>query len=80
MSLVAFKIFCSVLSDIDVSEHQPLFFIFNNLFICFWLCWVFLAVPGLSFVAFFSCSGRGLFFVAVLRLLTGVASLVEHGL
>ena len=47
------------------------------LFIYFWLRWVFLAARGL----FSSCGERGLLFVAVLRLLIAVASLVaEHGL
>ena len=42
----------------------------------FWLCWVFIAVSGISLVA---ASGR-LIFVAVCRLLIAVASLVvEHG-
>ena len=45
-----------------------------NLFIYFWLCWVFVA-------AFSSCSEQGLPFIAVHGLLTAVASLVaEHGL
>ena len=45
--------------------------------------YLFLALLGLpSWVqAFFSCGKQGLLFVAVLRLLTAVASLVaEHGL
>ena len=52
-------------------------FIFINLFIYFWLHWVFVAARGLSLVA---VSGR-LLFVAVCGLLIAVASLVvEHGL
>ena len=51
MSLVAFKIFSLVLSDIDISEHQPFFFFFKKIIYLFWLFWVFLAVPGLSLVA-----------------------------
>ena len=48
-----------------------------NLFIYFWLHWVFVAVRGL----FSSCSEWGLLFVAVRGLLIAVASLVpEHGL
>ena len=49
---------------------------FKNLFIYFWLHWVFVAACGL----FSSCGERGLFFLAVRRLLIAVASLVEHGL
>ena len=50
----------------------------KNLFIYFWLHWVFIVVPGLSLVA---VSGGGLLFVAVCGLLTAVASLVvEQGL
>ena len=42
----------------------------------FWLCWVFLAVHGLSLVA----ARWGLLFVAVHGLLIVVASLVAHRL
>ena len=52
------------------------FFYFINLFILFiyfWLCWVFVAVRGLSLVA---VSG-GLLFVAVRGLLIAVASLLQ---
>ena len=50
---------------------------FVYLFIYIWLCWVFIAVPGL----FSSCSEWGLLFVVVRGLLIAVASLVaEHGL
>ena len=54
------------------------FFVFNiNLFIYFWLHWVFVAARGLSLV----CSKRGLLFVAVCGLLIAVVSLVaEHEL
>ena len=49
----------------------------SNIFIYFWLHWVFVAVRGLSLVAM---SG-GYSFLAVRRLLVAVASLVEeHGL
>ena len=45
-------------------------------FFFFWLYWVFVAAQ-----AFSSCGERGLLFIAVLRLLIAVASLVaEHGL
>ena len=37
----------------------------------FWLCWVFIAVLGLSL-----CGKRGLIFLAVWGLLTAVSSLV----
>ena len=46
-------------------------FIFINLFIYFWLCWVFIAAHGL----FSSCGERELLFVAVHGLLVAV-----HGL
>ena len=47
-----------------------------NLFIYFWLHWVFVAAW-----AFSSCGERGLLFFAVRSLLIAVASLVaEHGL
>ena len=61
-------------------------FIYLSYYFClfiyqFWLCWVFVAVRGLSLVAFSSCHEQGLLFVAVRGLLTAVASLVaEHGL
>ena len=44
--------------------------------------YLFLPVLGLYCYtwAFFSCGKQGLFFVVVCRLLTAVASLVEHGL
>ena len=55
--------------------HCFSFFIIN-LFIYFWLCWVFVAAW-----AFSSCGERGLLFVAVHGLLNAVASLVvEHRL
>ena len=48
-----------------------------NLFIYFWLRWVFVAVRGL----FSSCGEQGPLFVVVRGLLIAVASLVaEHGL
>ena len=51
-------------------------YLFKFYFIYFWLRWVFVAAQGL----FSSCGKRGLFFVAVFRLLFEVASLVaEHG-
>ena len=57
--------------------YQILFLKLINLFIYFWLCWVFIAVLGL----FSSCGERGLLFVVVRGLLIAVASLVaEHGL
>ena len=53
------------------------FFLFINLFIYFWLRWVFIAACGL----FSSCGEQRLLFVAVCGLLIGVASFVaEHGL
>ena len=64
-------------------RHQQLFqksiseFYFIYLFIYIWLCWVFVAVRGLSLVVV----SRGLFFDVVCGLLIAVASLVaEHGL
>ena len=65
------------------------FFVFcflRNLFIYFWLHWVFAAARGLAFSscserAFSSCGERGLLFVAVHGLLIEVASIVvEHRL
>ena len=53
-----------------------LFFFYINLFIYFWLRWVFIAVRGLSLVG----GERGLLFIAVRGLLIVVVSLVEHGL
>ena len=53
-----------------------LFFFFINLFIYFWLHWVFVAAHGLSL----SCGEQGLLFLVVHVLLIVVASLVEHGL
>ena len=64
-------------------RHQQLFqksiseFYFIYLFIYIGLCWVFVAVRGLSLVVV----SRGLFFDVVCGLLIAVASLVaEHGL
>ena len=45
-------------------------FIFKNLFVYFWLSWVFVAVCGLSLVG----ASGGLLFIAVRRLLIAVAS------
>ena len=62
-----------------VTLSSFLFFKFLNiiLFIYFWLCWVFVAAPGL----FSSCTERGPLFVAVRGLLIVVASFAaEHGL
>ena len=54
-----------------------MFYLFYFTYFYFWLCWVFVAVRGLSS----SCGERGLLFVVVRRLLIAVASLVaEHGL
>ena len=53
------------------------FFFLINLFIYFWLCWVFVSVLGL----FSSCGERGPPFIAVRGPLTIAASLVaEHRL
>ena len=58
-------------------ESDLFFFFLINLFIYFWLLWVFVAVRGLSLVA---VSG-GYSFIVVHRLLIVVASLVaEHRL
>ena len=55
---------------------KMIFLYFKNLFIYFWLHWVFVAVRGLSLVAV-----SGGYSVAVRELLIAVASLVaEHGL
>ena len=56
-----------------------LFYLKNFLknIIYFWLCWVFIAISGLSLVA---ANGSYSSFVAVSGLLIAVASLVEHGL
>ena len=52
-------------------------FFLKNLFIYFWLRWVFVVAHRL----FSSCGARGLLFVVVRGLLIVVASLVaEHGL
>ena len=66
-ALRVLRLHCHIFSDSPVS-------LFHYLFI-YWLCWVFVAAHGLSlFVA-----SRGHSLVAVLRLLTVVASLVaEH--
>ena len=62
------------LDQVSFSKNK-IIYIFN-LFIYLWLCWVFVAVRGLSLVA-----GSGLLFVVVHGLLIAVASLVaEHGL
>ena len=51
-------------------------FFLINLFIYFWLSWVFIAER-----AFSSCGERGLLFIVLCGLLVAVASLVaEHGL
>ena len=53
------------------------YYYFLNLFIYFWLHWVFVAVHGLSLVG----GEWGLLFIVVCRLLIAVASLVvEHRL
>ena len=50
--------------------------LFRSSFIYFWLCWVFIAVQGLSLVAV-----SGVYSVAVHGLLIAAASLVaKHGL
>ena len=55
-----------------------LLFFFFNLFIYFWLRWVFVAARGR---AFSSCGEQGLLFLVACGLLIAVASLVaEHGL
>ena len=61
-------------------KPRVILFIFLNKFIYF--IYLFFAVLGLHCCAraFSSCGERGLLFVAVHRLLTVVASLVEHGL
>ena len=65
-----------ILNHCTTREAQDRFFLKINLFIYFWLRWVFVAVR-----AFSSCGERGLLFVAVLGLLIAVVSLVaEHGL
>ena len=50
-------------------------FFYFNYFIYFWLCWGFVAARAFSLVAV----SRGYSLVAVCRLLTAVASLMEHG-
>ena len=56
--------------------HWNIFFLFTENFICFWLCWIFVAARGLSLVAL-----SGVFSLAVvLGLLIAVASLTEHRL
>ena len=52
------------------------FFLFLNLFIYFWLLWVFVAACGLSLVAL---SG-GLLFVAVRGLIAVASPVAERGL
>ena len=49
--------------------------LFKNtiLFVCFWLCWFFVAARGLS-----NCSEQGSLFVVVPELLTEVASSVSR--
>ena len=68
-----------VVSKTQAWEILLVFFVclFTNLFIYFFLCWVFVAARRL----FSSCGEQGLLFVAVRRLLIAVASLVaEHRL
>ena len=56
-------------------QHSKSVLLFLNKFIYLWLCWVFTAAHELSLVAM----SKGYSLVAVLRLLTEVASLiVEH--
>ena len=59
------------------TQHSEELFCSNELFIYLWLCWVFVAVCGLSLVlASWGCS-----LAAVCRLLIAVAALVaEHRL
>ena len=51
------------------------FFFFEDLFIYFWLCWVFIAGQ-----AFSSCSDQGPFFVAIRGLFIAASLVMEHGL
>ena len=55
-------------------EVKNIYIYILNLFIYFWLHWVFVAAHGL----FSSCGERGPLFIAVLGLLTAVASLVAE--
>ena len=61
-------------------DSLPLYCLGSHIYmllVFFWLCWVFVAVRGLSLVA----ASWGHFLVVVLGLLIAVASLVaEHGL
>ena len=51
-------------------------FLKESIYVCIWLCWVFVAVRGLSLVA-----GSGVLLFVIRGLLVAVASLVaEHGL
>ena len=54
----------------------PFFFFFNNLFIYFWLCWVFVAVHGFSLLTVHGC-----YSLVLCSLLIGVAPpVLEHRL
>ena len=54
-----------------------LFFFFSEFYLCFQLCWVFVAASRF----FSSCGEQGLLFIAVCGLLIAVASLIaEHGI
>ena len=73
------KFFIIIIIFVTVICDQLFFLCFTYfiLFIYFWLCWVFIAVCGLSS----SCGERGLLFVAVHGLLIAATSLVaEHRL
>ena len=68
---------CSIIYNSQDMETTYVLFLFINLFIYFWLPWIFVAACAL----FSSCGERGLLFIAVRGLLIAVASLVaEHGL
>ena len=60
--------------------HSPMpwtFFFFSEFYLCFQLCWVFVAASRF----FSSCGEQGLLFIAVCGLLIAVASLIaEHGI
>ena len=69
-------ILVSFYNDIYIYIKSSHLVFFINLFIYFWLLWVFVAAQ-----AFSSCGERGLLFVVVCGLLIAGASLVaEHGL
>ena len=67
---------CIYLAALTLScGMRDFFFFFKDLFIYFWLCWVFIAGQ-----AFSSCSEQGLLFVAIRGLLIAASLVMAHRL